>query len=203
MLGFGVVDATPNLLVIQLMQIVEGVHGGHAVHGTGPDLSGVGKVQNLAVVLGRERRPFREPAAVRVAGGGELGPGRRHGHRERVIGAGPGAVAPAARSTRWRCSDRRPGAGYVDAVPAKKPDSQPPAADGAADGSSTLSYEQARDQLAEVVRQLEAGGLTLEQSLDLWERGERLAAICEQWLEGARARLEAVAAARPPDAAGG
>jgi exodeoxyribonuclease VII small subunit len=51
-----------------------------------------------------------------------------------------------------------------------------------------------------VVRQLEAGGLTLEQSLDLWERGERLAAICEQWLEGARARLAAAAAARPPDA---
>ena len=69
-------------------------------------------------------------------------------------------------------------------------------------GSAALSYEQARDQLTEVVRQLEAGGLTLEQSLDLWERGERLAAICEQWLEGARARLEAAAAARPPDAAG-
>ena len=49
-----------------------------------------------------------------------------------------------------------------------------------------------------MVRQLEAGGLTLEQSLDLWERGERLAAICEQWLEGARARLAAAAAARPP-----
>jgi exodeoxyribonuclease VII small subunit len=88
-------------------------------------------------------------------------------------------------------------------VPAKKPDSQPPAAaDGAAAGSTALSYEQARDQLTEVVRQLEAGGLTLEQSLDLWERGERLAAICEQWLEGARARLESAAAARPPDAAG-
>lgn len=77
-----------------------------------------------------------------------------------------------------------------------------PAADAAATGSAALSYEQARDQLTEVVRQLEAGGLTLEQSLDLWERGERLAAICEQWLEGARARLEAAAAARPPDAAG-
>lgn len=68
----------------------------------------------------------------------------------------------------------------------------------ATDGSAALSYEQARDQLTEVVRQLEAGGLTLEQSLDLWERGERLAAICAQWLEGARARL-AAAAARPPD----
>jgi exodeoxyribonuclease VII small subunit len=76
---------------------------------------------------------------------------------------------------------------------------QPATGDG---GAAGLSYEQARDQLTEVVRQLEAGGLTLEQSLDLWERGERLAAICEQWLEGARARLAAAAAAHPPDAAG-
>ena len=53
------------------------------------------------------------------------------------------------------------------------------------------SYEEARDQLADLVRRLEAGGLTLEQSLELWERGERLAAICEEWLEGARARLAA------------
>ena len=75
---------------------------------------------------------------------------------------------------------------------------QPATADA---GAAGLSYEQARDQLTEVVRQLEAGGLTLEQSLDLWERGERLAAICEQWLEGARARLAAAAAARPPGAA--
>jgi exodeoxyribonuclease VII small subunit len=91
-------------------------------------------------------------------------------------------------------------------VPAKKPDPSQPteaAGDTVADGTGALSYEQARDQLTEVVRQLEAGGLTLEQSLDLWERGERLAAICAQWLEGARARLEAVATARPPDAAGG
>ena len=53
-------------------------------------------------------------------------------------------------------------------------------------------FEEARDQLAEIVRRLEAGGLTLEQSLELWERGERLAGICEEWLEGARARLAAV-----------
>lgn len=59
------------------------------------------------------------------------------------------------------------------------------------------SYEQARDQLAELVKRLEAGGLTLEQSLELWERGEWLAAICEEWLEGARARL--AAAIKPPD----
>jgi exodeoxyribonuclease VII small subunit len=64
----------------------------------------------------------------------------------------------------------------------------------------TISYEQARDELAGVVRRLEAGGLTLEQSLDLWERGEKLAAICAEWLDGARARLTAAMAAR--DAAG-
>ena len=64
-----------------------------------------------------------------------------------------------------------------------------------------LSYEQARDELAGVVRRLEAGGLTLEQSLDLWERGEKLAAICSEWLDGARARLTAAMAAREtPDA---
>lgn len=54
-----------------------------------------------------------------------------------------------------------------------------------------LTYEQARDELTEVVRRLESGGLTLEESLSLWERGERLAATCEEWLEGARARLAA------------
>ena len=59
-----------------------------------------------------------------------------------------------------------------------------------------LSYEQARDELAGVVRRLEAGGLTLEQSLDLWERGEKLAAVCAEWLDGARARLTAVMAAQ-------
>ena len=61
-------------------------------------------------------------------------------------------------------------------------------------------YEEARDQLADLVKRLEAGGLTLEQSLELWERGERLATICEQWLEGARARL-AAAIATPDDGA--
>ena len=59
------------------------------------------------------------------------------------------------------------------------------------------SYEEARDELVELVKRLEAGGLTLEQSLDLWERGEQLATICEEWLEGARARL--AAAIKPPD----
>lgn len=66
-----------------------------------------------------------------------------------------------------------------------------------------LSYEQARDELTDVVRKLEAGGLTLEDSLRLWERGEKLAAICEEWLEGARARLAAAMAERAEPAQGG
>jgi len=68
------------------------------------------------------------------------------------------------------------------------PDAVPP--------KESLSYEQARDKLAAVVKRLEAGGLTLEQSLQLWERGERLAAVCEEWLDGARARLAAAMAKR-------
>ena len=56
------------------------------------------------------------------------------------------------------------------------------------------TYEQARDELAEVVRSLEQGGVTLEQSLVLWERGEQLAGICQSWLDGAKARLDAVLA---------
>ncbi len=54
-----------------------------------------------------------------------------------------------------------------------------------------LSYEQARDELQKVVAALEAGGVGLEESLKLWERGEELAAICQEWLDGARAKLEA------------
>jgi exodeoxyribonuclease VII small subunit len=54
-----------------------------------------------------------------------------------------------------------------------------------------VSYEAARDELLEVVRQLEAGGLPLEKSLALWERGEELAVICQNWLDGARKRLDA------------
>jgi len=62
---------------------------------------------------------------------------------------------------------------------------------GEAAPAAEMPYEQARDELIEVVRRLEGGGLTLEESLQLWERGEHLAAICLQWLEGARARLAA------------
>ncbi|GAB3170612.1 exodeoxyribonuclease VII small subunit [Micromonospora palomenae] len=54
-----------------------------------------------------------------------------------------------------------------------------------------LSYEQARAELAQVVEKLEAGGTSLEESLALWERGEKLAEICQRWLDGARARIDA------------
>jgi exodeoxyribonuclease VII small subunit len=91
------------------------------------------------------------------------------------------------------------------AVTAKQGSAPPSAArrnaapPNAAPPADRVPYEQARDELTDVVKRLEAGGLTLEQSLDLWERGERLAAICEEWLEGARARLAAAAAERKMD----
>jgi exodeoxyribonuclease VII small subunit len=57
--------------------------------------------------------------------------------------------------------------------------------------SEELSYEQAREELVEVVRRLESGGTNLEDSLALWERGEHLARVCQSWLDGARKRLDA------------
>ena len=62
----------------------------------------------------------------------------------------------------------------------------------------TQTYEQAREELAEVVRRLEAGGLTLEESLTLWERGEALAELCQHWLDRARERLAAAAPGDQP-----
>jgi len=64
----------------------------------------------------------------------------------------------------------------------------------------TLSYEQARDQLADVVSQLENGTASLEESLQLWERGEKLVAVCQKWLDEARERIETVRAASTPPA---
>ncbi|HJP80593.1 MAG TPA: exodeoxyribonuclease VII small subunit [Pseudonocardiaceae bacterium] len=67
-------------------------------------------------------------------------------------------------------------------------------------GEPELGYEQARDELIEVVRKLEAGGLSLEESLALWERGEALANTCERQLAGARDRVEAaLSRAEQPD----
>ena len=62
-------------------------------------------------------------------------------------------------------------------------------------GEDVPGYEQAREELLDVVRRLETGGGTLEESLALWERGEELARVCERWLDGARARLDAALAA--------
>ena len=59
-----------------------------------------------------------------------------------------------------------------------------------------LSYEQARTELASVVERLEAGGTSLEDALALWERGEKLADVCQTWLDGARERIETARAAR-------
>lgn len=67
-------------------------------------------------------------------------------------------------------------------------------ADGPGADVSTLSYEEARDELVRVVQELESGGATLEQSLALWERGNALADRCEQWLQGAKERLDAARA---------
>jgi exodeoxyribonuclease VII small subunit len=61
------------------------------------------------------------------------------------------------------------------------------------------SYEQARDELVDVVRRLEAGGVTLEESLQLWERGEQLAKRCEEHLAGARKRVADALAATGTD----
>ena len=55
-----------------------------------------------------------------------------------------------------------------------------------------LSYEEARDQLAEIVSKLEGGQATLEESLALWETGEALAKVCQDWLDGAKAKLDAI-----------
>ncbi|MDX2525907.1 exodeoxyribonuclease VII small subunit [Streptomyces europaeiscabiei] len=73
---------------------------------------------------------------------------------------------------------------------------------GALEADRALGYEQARDELIEVVRRLEAGGTTLEESLALWERGEELARVCRRWLDGARARLDAALAETAQDTEG-
>ena len=66
---------------------------------------------------------------------------------------------------------------------------EPAAAIEPLDDAEAMSYEEARGELVEVVQRLEAGGVSLEESIQLWERGEALAAACERLLEGARRRL--------------
>jgi exodeoxyribonuclease VII small subunit len=108
-------------------------------------------------------------AGSQKAGPQKAGPGK--------IGAAPKEASAALKETGTAAKEA--GVRKADAAP-----------------KETLSYEQARDKLAAVVKRLEAGGLTLEQSLELWERGERLAAVCGEWLDGARARLAAAMAKR-------
>lgn len=83
----------------------------------------------------------------------------------------------------------------MDAMP-----SDLPGESALAESTAELTYEQARDELITVVSRLEQGTPTLEESLALWERGEALARRCEEWLIGAKARLDA---ARSGAAAGG
>lgn len=66
-------------------------------------------------------------------------------------------------------------------------------------GQSTpaLSYEQARDELVSIVQRLESGGAPLDEALALWERGEELATLCQRWLDGAQARIEAARGTGP------
>jgi exodeoxyribonuclease VII small subunit len=97
--------------------------------------------------------------------------------------AEPGAAEPAAASSATGTSKATGKSGGTGTNGARSESARPP-------------YEKARDELTDLVKRLEAGGLTLEQSLELWERGERLAAICEEWLEGARARLATAMARR-------
>lgn len=68
------------------------------------------------------------------------------------------------------------------------------------DSPARPTFEEARDELTEVVRRLEAGGTTLEESLALWERGELLATICQEWLDAARTRLDAARGTAPDGA---
>jgi exodeoxyribonuclease VII small subunit len=63
-------------------------------------------------------------------------------------------------------------------------------------GLADIGFEEAREELASIVARLESGGLSLEESLALWQRGEAVAAICTRWLDDARAKLDAAVAER-------
>lgn len=76
--------------------------------------------------------------------------------------------------------------------------SQPEAHGGAA-GGAELTYEQARKELGEIVVKLESGGASLAESMQLWERGEQLAKICQDWLDGAQAKIQAARTLQEPE----
>ena len=77
-----------------------------------------------------------------------------------------------------------------------------PEQDPGKDSAQPLSYEEARDELIEVVRRLEQGGDSLAESIALWERGEKLAQVCQTWLDGARKKLDAAIAGAEGDGEG-
>ena len=72
-----------------------------------------------------------------------------------------------------------------------------------ASGIESLGYEQARDELASIVSQLEGGRVPLEESMRLWERGELLAAHCQRWLDGAQRRIDDAVAKRQGEGSDG
>jgi exodeoxyribonuclease VII small subunit len=108
-----------------------------------------------------------------------------------LAGCGGAARRELAPQLRRRIRPRHGQRGSVRAQPKPEGRRTPSVSEAA---SEELGYEQARDRLVEVVRELEAGGLSLEQSLALWEKGEKLAKLCERHLEGARERIEAALA---------
>lgn len=155
---------------------------------------------------GGHERPDREPADQER---GQREPGQRKpGQRE------PGQREPGQREPGQRLPGQREPGDRGDADDGARSDggsgashdeekpSGPSAADAGITGSDALTYEAARDGLADIVRALEAGGLPLEESLRLWERGERLAGECERWLAGARERLDRVVGPTRPSRPG-
>lgn len=67
------------------------------------------------------------------------------------------------------------------------------------DNQTELTYEQAREELIQVVQRLESGGAPLDESLALWEKGEKLATVCQQWLDGAKAKIDAARQVTPAE----
>src|ERR1700727_2053908 len=137
----------------------------------------------------RAERPAESGADGRQTDGRQAEARQANG---RQAEGGPGEGRPGAKGTK-----NAPDAGATGKARATATADRQKGSARAADGEGArLPYEQARDQLTELVKRLEAGGLTLEQSLELWERGERLATVCTEWLEGARARLAEAMAQR-------
>lgn len=118
--------------------------------------------------------------------------------------SGKGSQSSTSQNATSRSTTSRSTAGRSDpAAPGSENSPDGGGADGGtAGGNDALGYEQARDELAEVVARLEAGGLSLDESLTLWERGEHLARQCTAFLDGARERVETVLADADDVAAG-